>query len=78
MYLNLRKKLLFVSVFPIEKVTSHYIRYIKQSFTKSVLCFRRETNLKLQFLPYHSPFFYLAFGNELKTNKANRALFFHK
>ena len=30
LYLNLRKKLLFVSVLPIEKVTSHYIRYIKQ------------------------------------------------
>ena len=30
-----------------------------------------EKNLKLQFLPYNSPFFYLAFDNELKANKAN-------
>ena len=30
LYLNLRKKLLFVSVLPIEKVTSHHIRYIEQ------------------------------------------------
>ena len=33
--------------------------------------FPRETNLKLQFLPYSSPFFYLAFDNELKANKAS-------
>ena len=76
LYLNLRKKLLFVSVLPIEKVTSHHIRYIKQGFTKSVHYFHRETNLKLQFLPYNSPFFYFAFDNELKANKANPALFF--
>ena len=36
-----------------------------------VLCtiFRQETNLKLQFLPYSSRFFYLAFDNKLKANK---------
>ena len=68
---------------PVEKVTSHHIRYIKHAeviltgFTKSVHYFRWETNLKLQFLPHNSPFFYLAFNNELKANKANRALFFH-
>ena len=33
--LNLRKKLLFVSVLPIEKVISHHIRYIKQRCTIS-------------------------------------------
>ena len=42
----------------------------------SVHYFLRETNLKLQFLPYSSPFFYLAFDNELKANKANPALLF--
>ena len=47
-------------------------------FTKSVHYFRRETNLKLQFLSYKSRFFYLAFDNKLKANKANLALFFHK
>ena len=47
-------------------------------FTKSVHYFHRETNLKLQFLPYNSLFFYFAFDNELKANKANPALFFHK
>ena len=30
LYLNLRKKLLFISLSPIKKVTSHHIRYIKQ------------------------------------------------
>ena len=30
----------------------------------SVHYFLRETNLKLQFLPYSSPFFYLAFDNK--------------
>ena len=30
LYLNLQKKLLFVTLSPIEKVTSHHIRYIKQ------------------------------------------------
>ena len=44
----------------------------------SVHYFLRETNLKLQFLPYSSPFFYLAIDNELKASKANPALFFHK
>ena len=82
LYLNLRKKLLFVYVLPIEKVTSHHIRYIKEviltGFTKSVHYIRRETKSKLLFLPYNSPFFYLAFDNELKVNKANPALFFHK
>ena len=45
-------------------------------FTKSVHYFRRD--LELQFLPYNSPFFYLAFDNELKANKANQALVLHK
>ena len=87
LYLNSRKKLLFVSVLPIEKVRSvrsHHISHILKTeiiitgFTSSVHYFRQETNLKLQFLPYNSPFFYPAFDNELKANKANPALFFHK
>ena len=39
--------------------------------------FHRETNLKLQLLPYNSLCFYFAFNNELKANKANPALFFN-
>ena len=31
--------------------------------------FRRETNLKLQFLPYNRPFFYLTFDNERRTKR---------
>ena len=40
---------------------------ILTGFTSSM--FRQETNLKLQFLPYSSRFFYLAFDNKLKANK---------
>ena len=47
-------------------------------FTSSVHYFRQEKNLKLQFLPYNSPFFYFAFDNELKADKANPALLNHK
>ena len=82
LYLNLRKKLLFVSVLPIEKVRSHHMtlgrEVILTGFHEFCAIFRRDTNLKLQFLPYSSPFFYLAFDNKLKASKANSALFFQK
>ena len=80
LYLKLRKKLLFVSVLPIEKVRSRHMtlgrEVIFTGYYEFCAIFRRDTNLKLQFLPYSSPFFYLAFDNKLKASKANPALFF--
>ena len=75
LYLTLRKKLFFVSVvLPIEKARSHRMT-LGIAEVSRVLCtiFRQETNLKLQFLPYSSRFFYLAFDNKLKANKAMKS-----
>ena len=68
LYLTLRKNILFVSVvLPIEKARSYRMalgitEIILTGFT-SFLCtiFRQQTNLKPQFLPDSSRFFYLAF-----------------
>ena len=73
LYLILRKKLLFVSVLPIEKARSYRItlgitEVILTGFTSSMHYF--SPGNKLHFLPYSCRFFYLAFDNKLKANKA--------
>ena len=72
-YLILRKKLLFVSVLPIDKARSSRITLgitdvILTGFTSSMHYFLPGN--KFQFLPYSCRFFYLAFDNKLKANKA--------
>ena len=72
-YLILRKKLLFVSVLPIEKARSSRITLgitdeILTGFTSSMHYFLPGN--KFQFLPYSCRFFYFALDNKLKANKA--------
>ena len=76
LYLILRKKLLFVSVLTIEKARSYPItlgitEVILTGFTSSMHYF--SPGNKVQFLPYSCGFFYLAFDNKLKTNKAMKS-----
>ena len=76
LYLILRKKLLFVSVLLIEKVRSYRIslgitEVILTGFTSSMHYF--SPGNKLKFLPYSCRFFYLAFDNKLKANKAMKS-----
>ena len=75
LYLILRKKPLFASVLPIEKcyamsyrITLGLTEVILTGFTSSMHYF--SPGNKLQFLPYSCRFFYLAFDNKLKANKA--------
>ena len=68
LYLTLRKKLLFVSMLLIAKARSDHMTLGMVSRVLCTIC-RQETNLKLQFLPYSSWYFYLAFDNKLKANK---------
>ena len=72
LYLTLRKKLLFVSVLPVAKARSHHMTLGMVSRVLCTIC-RQETNLKLQFLPYSSWFFYLTFDNKLKANKVMKS-----
>ena len=76
LYLILRKKLLFVSVLPFEKARSYRIilgitEVILTGFTSSMHYY--SLGNKLQFLPYSSWFFYLAFDNKLKANKVMKS-----
>ena len=72
----MRKKLLFVSVLTIEKARSYPItlgitEVILTGFTSSMHYF--SPGNKVQFLPYSCGFFYLAFDNKLKANKAMKS-----
>ena len=76
LYLILRKKLLFVSMLPIEKARSYRItigitEVILRGFTSPMHYF--SPGNKLQFLSYSCRFFYLAFDNNLKANKAMKS-----
>ena len=51
-------------------------RVILTGFTSFMHNFRRETNLKLQFLPYSSQFFYLAFDNKFVEGEQSESSFF--
>ena len=42
----------------------------------AIFCAEKQIQLKLQFLPYSSPFFYLAFDKKSVKGKAIPALFF--
>ena len=71
-----QKKLLFVSVLPIVKARSYRItlgvtEVILTGFTSS-MHYLLPGN-KLQFLSHSSRFFYLAFDNKLKANKAMKS-----